>query len=214
MAAKGDAAYHKLREAIVNGEFRPRERLVETELSQFLGVSRPTARAVLTRLENEGLVVTEPHRGSTVRAFSLEEAIQTFRLREVLEGLVAREAAENATDDDIARLRELTEKMEKSVEEGDLAAYPPLNAAFHKTILAIAADEQLERFLTSLNHSLIRFQYRTVFIPGRTAASLMEHKEMLAKISLKDGDGAEQAARFHVAQVRANLALTVGMPVY
>lgn len=211
--AKLEDAYIKLREAIINGQFSPHERLIERELSKFLEVSRPTVRSVLIRLEHDGLVVTEPHRGSVVRGFSMEEALRTLRIREVLEGLVARFAAERAAEEDIARVRAITEKMEGVLASGDLPAYPPLNGEFHSTILAIAHDEQLERFLTSLNHTLIRYQFRTVLVPGRVAASVNEHKEILHRLAIKDGDGAEQVARFHVAQVREAVALTVGLPV-
>lgn len=214
MVSKSEAAYRQLKSDISNGKFRPRERLIEQDLSQYLGVSRPTVRAVLIRLEADGIVVTERNRGSSVRAYTLAEAVQTFRVREVLEGLAARLAAENATEEGLGELRRLIAEMETVVASGNLPAYPPLNAAFHQVILKMAADDQVTHLITSLNHSLIRFQYRTVFVPGRTAASLMEHKEILAKIAAHDGDGAEQAIRFHVAQVRANMALTVGLPVY
>jgi DNA-binding GntR family transcriptional regulator len=211
--AKFEDAYVKLREAITSGEFGPRERLVETDLSSYLGVSRPTVRSVLIRLEKDGLVATEPHRGSRVRSFSMEEASSILRLREVLEGLAARIAAEKATKQDIEGLRAITGKMEEVARSGDLPAYPQLNLQFHRELLSIANDEQLEYFLTSLNHSLIRYQFRTVFLPGRTAASVTEHQEIVHRLAVKDGDGAEQVARFHVAQVRAALARTVGLPV-
>lgn len=210
--AKLEDAYIRLRDAIIDGEFSPHERLIEAELSRFLDVSRPTVRSVLIRLEKDGLVVTEPHRGSTVRGFSMEEALRTLRLREVIEGLVARVAAERITEEDLANLRVLTQRMDEVVASNDLPSYPPLNAAFHRALLEIANDDQLERALTSLNHSLIRYQFRTVFVPGRTAASAKEHKEIVSRLAIKDGDGAEQVARFHVAQVRAAVALTVGMP--
>lgn len=210
---KLEDAYVRLRDAITNGEFSPHERLIETELARFLGVSRPTVRAVLIRLETDGLVVTEPNRGSTVRGFTMDEALRTLRLREVLEGLVARVAAEKASENDIARLREITDEMQDVIASGDLTAYPPLNARFHRTLLTIADDDQLERALTALNHSLIRFQFRTVFLPGRVEASANEHREIVHRLAIKDGDSAEQVARFHVAQVRSAVSRTVGMPV-
>ena len=143
--AKLEEAYVKLREAIINGEFSPRERLIESDLSRYLEVSRPTVRSVLIRLEKDGLVVTEPNRGSRVRSFSMEEAANTLRLREVLEGLAARLAAEKVTEDDISELRALTDQMEAVVSSGDLPKYPHLNVQFHRKILAIANDKQLDQ---------------------------------------------------------------------
>lgn len=211
--AKFEDAYIKLRGAIINGEFGPRERLVENDLSQYLGVSRPTVRSVLIRLEKDGLVVTEPHRGSRVRSFTLDEASSILRLREVLEGLAARMAAEKATPENIDELHAITDKMQEVVRTANLPSYPPLNLQFHRTLLSIADDERLEHFLTSLNHTLIRFQFRTVFLPGRTERSCAEHQEIVHRLAIKDGAGAEQVARFHVAQVRDAVAQTVNLPV-
>jgi DNA-binding GntR family transcriptional regulator len=92
--AKIERAYQRLKQDIMSGAYSPNERLVEAPLTRALGVSRNTLRTVLARLEQEGLVVLEPNRGGRVRAFSLEEAHDMLRVREVLEGLIARLAAE------------------------------------------------------------------------------------------------------------------------
>src|SRR4051794_41159482 len=90
-AARGqlEYAYQRLKDAIMNGVYMPHQRLIEAEVTQALGVSRTTLRAALIRLHEEGLVEIEVNRGARVRAFSLDEAVQILRVREVLEGLAA-----------------------------------------------------------------------------------------------------------------------------
>jgi DNA-binding GntR family transcriptional regulator len=81
----------------MEGVYTPRQRLVETDIAPALGVSRATLRAVLIRLQHEGLIEIQPNRGAQVRAFSVEEAARILQVREVLEGLAAALAAEQAT---------------------------------------------------------------------------------------------------------------------
>src|SRR3954451_11400648 len=92
-----DHAYQVLRDRIVQGVYLSDQRLTEMELARDLAVSRPTIRMALVRLEREGLVVTQPNRGASVRSISVREALQMLRIREVLDGLAAALAAEAAT---------------------------------------------------------------------------------------------------------------------
>ena len=95
----------RLREAIVTGRFQPSERLVETDLTRVLGVGRSAVRTALARLEHEGLVEHERHRGARVRLVGAEEAVEILEARAVLEGLAARHAAVRATPADAENLR-------------------------------------------------------------------------------------------------------------
>ena len=98
-------AEDRLREAIVTGSLQPNERLVESDLAQRLGVSRTLIRAALVRLEQEGLVEHERHRGARVRLVSEREAVEILETRAVLEGLAARLAAERANAQDVEDLK-------------------------------------------------------------------------------------------------------------
>src|SRR3954469_19511016 len=120
-AARGqlEYAYQRLKDAIMNGVYMPNQRLVEAEVTQALGVSRTTLRAALIRLHEEGLVEIEVNRGARVRAFSLDEAVQILRVREVLEGLAAVLAIEKATPEDIAELRAVVAEMEEALADDD-----------------------------------------------------------------------------------------------
>src|SRR5256885_501140 len=110
----------ELREAIVTGRFQPNEHLVETDLSRMMGVSRSAIRTALARLEQEGLVQHVRYRGSRVRLVDKREAVEILEARAVLEGLVARHAAERADADDIAALGGILEEMRRLLDLGDL----------------------------------------------------------------------------------------------
>src|SRR5436190_3517507 len=101
-----DTSHDRLREAIVRGDIAPNARLVESEISSFFGMSRGAVRNALIRLEQEGLVVREPHRGARVRQVSDREAIEILQARAVLEGLAVRLTAERIDEAGAERLRE------------------------------------------------------------------------------------------------------------
>jgi DNA-binding GntR family transcriptional regulator len=203
--AKIERAYLQLKQDIVAGVYSPNERLVEAPLTQSLGVSRNTLRTVLARLEQEGLVVLEPNRGGRVRSFSLEEAQELLRMREVLEGLVARLAAERATKEQRAGLRSAVEATERALADDDLMRYSALNREFHMLLIAAAKSPQAAAALDSLHFPLVKFQFQVVLVPGRKQQNLDEHQELLRAVEKEDGDAAERTAREHIRHIREAL---------
>src|SRR5436190_2908306 len=201
-----DKAYQALKQGIIDGTYQPNQRLTEMELSQLLGGSRPTARQALIRLEQEGLVVIQPNRGASVRSLTVPEALRTLRIREVLDGLAAALSAELATDEELAEMAEIVAEMEKHVQANEMLDYSRLNGRLHTLILRSARDDTLYRMLASLNHALVRYQYRTILVPGRQSQSLAEHKALVHAITARDPEAAERAMRTHVSHVRHTLS--------
>jgi DNA-binding GntR family transcriptional regulator len=195
-------AYTRLKDAIMNGVYMPNQRLIEAEVTQALGVSRTTLRAALIRLHEEGLVEIEVNRGARVRAFSLNEAVEILRVREVLEGLAAVIAIDKATPEDIIELRAVVEEMKVALAADDVMRYAALNHRFHNIILDAADHEIVARFLGSLRYPLIRYQFGSILVPGRRDQSLAEHQAILAALEAKDREELERVARLHVANVR------------
>src|SRR5271168_281327 len=136
-----EAVYQALRYGIVHGDLEPGERLRSDALATELRVSRTPVREALRKLEAEGLVA---HSGSRliVRAFSEQDLTELFYVREALEGMAARLAAENATPSEIADISELLEDMEAVRQRGDIAALRPLTAEFHRLICRAAHNER------------------------------------------------------------------------
>jgi DNA-binding GntR family transcriptional regulator len=194
-----------LREAITRGELQPNERLVEEELARALGTNRALVRSALARLEHERLIVREPNRGARVRTFTRDEAAEILETRSVLEGLIARRAAQRIDAAGIAALQTILAEMHARQSHGDLLGYSQLNARFHRTILERAQHETVARLLALLQSQSVRYQFRTVLEPGRAAHSLAEHEAIFAALQAHDPDAAERAARLHVENVIATV---------
>jgi DNA-binding GntR family transcriptional regulator len=203
-----EAAHGRLRADIELGLYAPRERLVEVDVAERLGISRTTLRAVLVRLAEEGLIELETNRGARVRSFSLDAALHVLEARAALEGVAAAKAARQATEAEIDAMQALLDQMAAVATAGDLVRYSQLNGRFHAALLASARNPELKRLLDSLHFPLIRYQYRTILIPGRKSRSLDEHRRILGCVARRDAAGAERAARAHVAHVQATLKAT------
>ena len=194
-------AYERLRAAIVGGRLQPNERLVEADLIPLLHASRSAVRTALVRLVQEGLVEHEPHRGAKVRLVDDHEAAEILESRMVLEGLAARYAAQNATEELVAELREILEGMRSSLDADDLIGASELNARLHALVLEIAGHRTVSRLVALLNPQLVRFQFRTILVPGRAEQSFLEHRAIVDAVASGDADAAEQAVRDHLAHV-------------
>jgi DNA-binding GntR family transcriptional regulator len=190
-----------LREAIVTGRFQPSERLVETELTRVLGVGRSAVRTALARLEHEGLVEHERNRGARVRLVGAREAVEILEARAVLEGLAARHAATRATPADIEDLRRILGEMRRRLDAGDLLGASDENALLHRKLLEISAHATIARLIATLKSQLVRFQYRTIMLPGRSERSFGEHEAIVDAVAVGDADAAQAAMRAHLSHV-------------
>lgn len=193
--------YEDLRAAIVNGELLPGERLVEEDLSARLGLGRAAVRMALVRLEHDGLVERERNRGARVRRVTEAEAVEILEARAALEGLAARHAAQDADGTAVEGLREIIEEMRRLREEGDLIGLSNANARLHAAILDASGHETAKRLSRMLSSQIVRYQYRTVLLPGRPDRSFAEHSELVDAIAARDPDAAERAMRRHLIHV-------------
>jgi DNA-binding GntR family transcriptional regulator len=194
-------AYRRLRNEIVSGEFHPNERLVEADLARRLDAGRTAIRAALVRLDQEGLVSREPNRGARVRLVSDREALEIEEVRVILEQMIVRHAAQRVTATDLRDLRRSIVRMRARLAEGDPMGYSGLNAEFHQRIWSIADHGTAGRLLSNLKSQSIRFQYRTILRPGRTAASLREHEAIVDALASRNPDAGEAAMRQHLSHV-------------
>jgi DNA-binding GntR family transcriptional regulator len=199
-------AYVGLRDAIVSGRLQPNERLVEAELIDLLGVSRTAVRTALVRLAQEGLVVHERNRGARVRYVDETEAVEIVLARAALEALAVRQAAERATPGDVEELREVLGRMRARLDEGDLLGASDENAVLHSKLLDLSGNQTVIRLVGGLKSQLVRFQYRTILVPGRSARSFEEHSAIVDTVAAGDADAAEAAMRRHLSHVAEALS--------
>ena len=196
-----DRPEDRLRAAIVTGQLLPNERLVEADLTRRLGVGRSAVRTALARLEHEGLVELEPHRGARVRRVALAEAVEILQARAALEGLAVRQAAAHATAEDVHDLRAILAEMRRLLDAGDLLAASDANALLHDRLRRIGGHATANRLISELRSQLVRFEYRTILVPGRSQRSLAEHTAIVDAVAAGDPDAAEAAMRVHLSHV-------------
>jgi DNA-binding GntR family transcriptional regulator len=189
-------AYELLLTQIEEGGLPPGTRLREAELAERLRISRTPVREALKRLEMQGLVVHEPHRGAVVAVLDYGQVAELYLMREVLEGTAARLAAQHATDVEIGVLADMVER------DRAIAAQPRelarTNRLFHQQVRDAARNRFLNQTLENLRLSLVLLANTTLEAPGRGPTSVEEHAAIVARIAARDPDGAEAAARQHI----------------
>lgn len=194
-------ALGKLRQAILQGEMAPAQRLVEDELAEQFGVTRASIRAALLELASEGLVERIRNRGSRVRVVTKEEAVAITECRMVLEGLCAAKVAAEATEEQLAELAATGAAMTKAVADGEPMTYSELNHRLHALIREFSGQQTAVGLLERLNGQLVRHQFHLALRPGRPQKSLSEHLAVIDAITSRDPQAAEAAVRAHLGSV-------------
>lgn len=192
-----DGVYEVLRQCIVEGDFAPGQRLLSDALATELRVSRTPVREALRKLEAEGLVEASGRAGLTVRAISEEDLSELFYVREALEGMAARLAAENASDAATLDLHALLDEMAEALAHSDLKLIRALTGEFHMAVCRASRNRRLMHSLKILLDQVRQVQTSTLFLEGRAADAIDEHRRLVEAIESRDSDLAEQIARRH-----------------
>ncbi|WP_460942496.1 GntR family transcriptional regulator [Okibacterium endophyticum] len=190
-----------IRDAIIDGEYAPNQRLIEADLSIAFGASRAAVRTALLELANDGLVDRIPNRGSRVRAVALDEAIEILEVRMELEGLCAVKAAERISDDEVEEMLDLREQLMATANAGDLLGYSRLNQQLDRRIREISGHKTAVAVLDRLRAQGVRHQYRLSFRAGRASVSAPEHAAIIDALVARDPSEAERATRVHLRGV-------------
>lgn len=199
-----DMVTDALRNAIMEGRFKPGERLVEDRIARLFGVSRNPVREALKILRSEGLVEITPRRGASVAALSLEEAQEVIELRAALEGLSARLAARRCTPEMAARLATILDAGDTAAECGDLRALARLNDQFHMTLAQTGSNRYLSEFMTSLRAKT--YWLFSSISEAKSVESWQAHAAILRAVLDQDEELAALLASRHVTTAGSHLA--------
>lgn len=203
-----DGAFQRIQTAIVKGEIPPGTRISEQYLSTTFGIGRGPLREAIRRLEGRRLVVRIPHAGVRVVSLSYEELIELYHVREALEGMACRLAAEHMTKAEIATLRDVLATHEKHSglqanksyyqQEGDLD--------LHYVIIRGSKNKALsDMLLGDLYHLVRMYRYRYSSTPKRPQQAFAEHHRIIEAIADRDGELAEMLMRRHISASRRNI---------
>ena len=199
-----------IRENILSGKYQEYEELHELTLAKELGVSRTPVREALHQLELEGLVTLVPNKGVHVIGITWKDVHDIYMIRSMLEGLCARWATENITEEQIDEMEETLQLAQFQLSKkgtGKTDHVSRLDDRFHQ-ILYEASDSRMLEHLLSDFHKYVRMaRKKSIGAKDRAEKSVEEHRELLEAIKNKDADLAEKLANRHILQVMDNLHL-------
>lgn len=188
----------KLRDAIVQGYFKPGARLVERTLCDELGVSRTIVREVLRHLETEGLVDVVARHGPVVAQLNPAQVSEIYELRGLLEANAARACAERSTPELVKRLRAIRKQIESAFVVKDLPAVLEHTERFYDALFDGAQRTVSLAVVKTLNARINRLRALTIATPGRSEESNREMNKLLDAIERRDGDAAFAASIAHI----------------
>ncbi|MEH7333614.1 GntR family transcriptional regulator [Neobacillus drentensis] len=184
-----------IREAILKGDFKPGERLKQSELADAMGVSRMPIREAFQKLEAEGLIKLEPHKGAVVKSINVVDIEEIYALRSELEKMAVYQSVENLTEDDLKELTALVEKMEGSQ---DVDEFVSNNIEFHRLLIKRCTWDRLNSFISTLWNGLP--MQTPHILKGQKDTSNVEHRSILNAVLRKDKETAAYLVSKHISR--------------
>ncbi|WP_338702646.1 GntR family transcriptional regulator [Streptomyces sp. Q6] len=187
-----------LENAVVDGRYRPGERLDPVRLEREFGCSRTPIREALQALERSGLVRIRPKQGTYVTELSVSELAERFEVMAELEGMAARLSARRIERDALDALDRALQECETHALAGDADLYYYANAQFHGIVYDSCGNDYLGQQAHALKRVLQPYRRLQLRVPDRMRRSLAEHREIAGAVARGDAETAENAARDHV----------------
>ncbi len=197
-----------LKKKIKRGVYQPGQRLVESDIMRETGASRARVREAFQRMEAEGYLVIEPFRGASVRKLTRPQVEQMGRVRETLEGLAARLAAEaSQSPGDRATLREIQDALDAAKADRRIESYLEANERYHSFIIETARNDYVAAFLERVRLPIFPLQFRSLLVSEKMFEHNADHREITGAILAGDGETAEAAMRAHIRHGNSELAV-------
>ena len=181
------------------------QRLDERQLSEALGVSRTPIREALVRLEQEGLVRNVPRKGAFVVRKSKRQVVEMIVVWAALESMAARLVTENATDAEVASLRQMFATFENDQVEAKIDEYSETNIRFHQALLKMSGSDLIAQLTESLFIHMGAIRMRTIAEDNRASRSIIDHMNIIEALEARDTELAERLARQHTLDLAAHV---------
>lgn len=193
-----DVVFNTLRQAILRGELKPGERLMEIQLANKLGVSRTPIREAIRKLELEGLVLMIPRKGAEVAEITEKNLRDVLEVRCALEELAVQLACDRMDEDGISELRAAAVSFENVLESDDITQIAQADVAFHDVIYAATDNRRLIQLLNNLREQMYR--YRIEYLKKKECYQqiLGEHSKLIETIAAGDKDAATKITGQHI----------------
>lgn len=193
-----DVVFNTLRQAILRGELKPGERLMEIQLANKLGVSRTPIREALRKLELEGLVNMVPRKGAEVADITEKSLRDVLEVRKALEELSVQLACEKITEEEIEELKRVAERFKDTLDDQDVTKIAEADVAFHDVIYTATDNQKLILLLNNLREQMYR--YRVEYLKKEEAYPqlIAEHEELIDNISKRNKEKATRIMCEHI----------------
>lgn len=193
-----DVVFNTLRQAILRGELKPGERLMEIQLANKLGVSRTPIREAIRKLELEGLVLMIPRRGAEVAEITEKSLRDVLEVRGALEELAVKLACQKITDEQILELRAAEKEFEMALSSGDVTVYAEADVNFHDIIYRATDNQRLIQLLFNLREQMYRYRVEYLKREESHGTLLIEHKKIIEAIASRDMEASVDAVCQHI----------------
>ena len=193
-----DVVFNTLREAILKGELKPGERLMELQLASKLGVSRTPIREAIRMLELEGLAVTVPRKGAEVAKMTEKDMEDVLQIRRALDELAVQLACDKMTEQQLRTLKMAARSFEESTRSRDVKKVAQADVAFHDAIYKSTDNPKLINMLNNLREQMYRYRVEYLKDESTYPALIAEHQKIYDGLKRKDKDYVVQAMSEHV----------------
>ena len=200
-----EVVFQTLRQAILRGELKPGERLMEIHLAQKLGVSRTPVREAIRKLELEGLVLMIPRKGAVVAEITISDLEDVLEVRMALEELAMKHACRRITKEQLDGLEQLAAVFSESLNGDDVGACAQADMLFHDAIYEATGNNRLIQILNNLREQMYR--YRMEYLKDRHshAQLLKEHEEILNALKCHDEKSALEWISRHIERQKEHI---------
>lgn len=202
--------FHKLREDILNGVYQEGEELKEVAIGNELGVSRTPVREAFRQLELEGLIQIVPNKGAYVTGITPKDIHDIYMIRSTLEGMAAKLATENITNDQLEEMEENVYLAAFHASKGHMEQMAELDNRFHHILYEACGSKMLENLLQDFHQYVIRIRKKTLSTKERGLASNEEHRAIMEAIKDKDSEKAQMLANKHIINAYNNIKKNIG----
>mgnify|MGYP000954294396 CR=1 FL=1 len=193
-----EVIFNTLRDAIIVGELKPGERLMEVQLAEKMGVSRTPVREAIRKLELEGLVNMVPRKGAHVADLSVKDIMDVLEVRASLDGLATFLAAQRITEDELKELKRVQEQFTNYVGKDNLQGSIKKDVEFHDIIYRSSRNEKLIQIANNLREQVQRFRVIYLKDYSSTKELIKEHADIYEAILARDPETAQKVAQRHI----------------
>lgn len=193
-----DVVFNTLRQAILTGELKPGERLMEIHLANRLGVSRTPIREAIRKLELEGLVIMIPRRGAEVAEITEKSLKDVLEVRRALDALCAELACDRISEEELGRLKEACAAFERATATRDAKIIAKADVALHDIIVQATNNERLITLVNNLSEQMYRYRFEYIKDETQHNRLVEEHRTIYESLVKKDKEAASKAAKIHI----------------